>query len=212
MPTLDAAIYNEIRKAGTPLWVSGMTVAKWQDVRSPIDGEVYMRTAATGGGTTDPADDWTNYVARSYRRITALPTVGDVGLEALPSTAKFASNAVVVVPTATSAGVRVSQLSVSGRGQIAYLGFAKGSANGGTLELLIDGRTVFNDLVLTAGANFAIILAGSHGSNGSYPASVAIPDSGGGIEFRRSVELYFTPATTSIGTAGRLAYIIRGVS
>lgn len=51
------------------LWASGMTVRKWQTVQSPLDGELYTRTAATGSGATDPADDITNYVAASYRRI-----------------------------------------------------------------------------------------------------------------------------------------------
>lgn len=203
--------YNE-SSSSHKVWVSGMPVRTGQEVVSSIDKEVYRWISADGTSSTDPADDWTNWVARSYRRITALPTVGDIALGAIPSTAGFASNAVVVNTTATSTGVRTSLLSVSGRGQIAYLGFAKGTTGGGTLELLIDGRTVFNASVLAGGANFAVILAGSHGSNGSYPASVAIPDSGGGIEFKRSVELFFTPTTNSLGTAGRLAYIIRGVN
>lgn len=56
------------------LWVSGATVTQWDYRKSPIDGEVYQRTAATGGGTTDPANDTTNYVAASYVRVSALPS------------------------------------------------------------------------------------------------------------------------------------------
>lgn len=48
--------------SGATLWVSGQTVARDAAVISPLDRRTYRRKTATGGGTTDPSIDVTNYV------------------------------------------------------------------------------------------------------------------------------------------------------
>ena len=80
--SLVAAIYNTVLGMRKRTWASGMTVRKNEIVKSPADNEDYERVTATGGGTVDPADDTTNYVARSYTRVLSLPksdTVSTVG-------------------------------------------------------------------------------------------------------------------------------------
>lgn len=152
MSSLDAAIYNEARKAasGAPLWVSGMTVAKWQEVRSPLDGEVYRRKTATGGGTTDPAADMTNYVAVSYQRPTAITNAWSGGGAAMSGGGAYppsSANAMVSSP-ALSAGVRQVVLSVSGKGTLQVAGVhippAGASAVTVRLEVIVDGRPIFD--------------------------------------------------------------------
>lgn len=46
---------------GVPLWVSGQPVRQYSPVRSPADGQQYVRMTATGSGATDPSADPTNY-------------------------------------------------------------------------------------------------------------------------------------------------------
>lgn len=47
--------------AAAALWVSGTTYSNGQRVISTLNGQLYRRTGATGGGTTDPRDDTANY-------------------------------------------------------------------------------------------------------------------------------------------------------
>ncbi|WP_288379842.1 hypothetical protein [uncultured Massilia sp.] len=51
--------------SGATLWVSGQSVARDAAVISPLDRRTYRRKTATGGGTTDPSIDVTNYVLLS---------------------------------------------------------------------------------------------------------------------------------------------------
>jgi len=191
-------------------WASGMTVRQWEVVVSPTDGEEYRRTASTGGGTTDPADDTTNYVADSYTRVTALPGGITPYSQAAASGANFANGAVKVATGVIAAGARTQILSVSGRGLICYLGFMKGAANGGRLEVAIDGRSVFDASIQSANsdANVLIGSAGPGGSSFGYAAYYALPEPG--IEVKRSLVVHYTPTTTATHASNTvLAHIIR---
>lgn len=88
----------------TRVWQSGMTVTQGERVISSLDWEEYRRIAATGGGTTDPADDLTNYNALTYRRVTGLGSPPTLVNNAQPG--NFANGATKVLVGALAAGVR----------------------------------------------------------------------------------------------------------
>ena len=213
MSSLDAAIYNEARKAasGAPLWSSGMTVAQWQEVRSPLDGEVYLRKTATGSGATDPADDTTNYIAVSFGRVSAVPIVT---LASSTSLVTYVFNGVTKVLTGTiNIGVRTSILSITGRGRADFLGFFKGAPGGGTLELFIDGRQVTAGSISALASNAALLIgsAAGHYDGTSYVNLYnALPM--GGVSFRRSLQVFFTPTSSAVGANAALMYSVTGES
>lgn len=192
------------------LWSSGETVLKWDYRKSPIDGEIYQRITATGSGTTDPADDVTNYVAVTYPRATARPAT---------STREIATNSngiiasVYVTVAAISAGVRTKILAATGRGSCSFLAWQAnmGTANG-RLEIVVDGRTIY-DATQTMGAapthQWCQIPVGSLINAGAATFNfLAIPD-GAPLVFRRTFDVWFTPsATTSAGN--QLWHAVRG--
>ena len=88
---------------GVKTWVSGAPVLQRALVVSPADNEVYIRKTATGSGTTDPADDTTNYNAVSYSRVLNLPVPPVIARSAPAGT--FAANiAMSGIPATSSAG------------------------------------------------------------------------------------------------------------
>ena len=112
---------------GAPkVWASGMTVAQYDYVVSPADKEVYQRITATGGGTTDPADDVTNYAARSYTRTVALQTPTNLQNQAAGDY-YFANGATKTNPS-LPASTRTKVLGLSGRGEVQFLGMLGGSS------------------------------------------------------------------------------------
>lgn len=61
--------------SASPLWVSGASYTQWISVvRSPIDGQKYLRRT-TGAGTTDPSLDTTNWQPESPRARKSLQRV-----------------------------------------------------------------------------------------------------------------------------------------
>lgn len=209
MSSLEAAIYNEVRKAGTPLWVSGMTVEQWAVVISPLDGEVYRRITATGGGATDPADDTTNYIAVSYERVVSVPIVTLMSTSS--SLADILNGVPRVLVGATSVGVRKSILSITGRGRADFLGLVKGVAGGGTLELFIDGRQVTTGSISTSNNGVALLIGSAAGYyNGTKYLNLynALPMDG--VSFRRSLQVFFTPSTNAATSATTLMYSVNG--
>lgn len=194
------------------LWVSGATVAQWDYRKSPIDGEVYQRTAATGSGTTDPANDTTNYVAASYVRVSALPSKNAIdNLSNAP--AQFANNSVKVAINGITAGTRTQILNLSGRGSIAFLAILKAATGGGTVEIIVDGITIYNSATSTATTTEAHCFIGAPGSAdpgvGSVrPFAVAIADAMPVI-FRRTFVVWYTPTTSASGAQATLAYDLR---
>ena len=184
------------------VWASGMTVRQWQTVRSPLDGELYTRTASTGGGTTDPADDITNYRAESYKRWTALVC------DATPRSpgGAFAVGAKKVSTPVVSVGVRTLCLEMLGRGMVDFMAVSRGGGSGPMrVELVIDGRTVYDETQTYSTAVQWSTLLGSVALNGSSQLDTPI-DASNAIEFKRHLRLYMTPTTTSFSVAGSIAY------
>lgn len=195
--SLEAAIYNEARKAasGAQLWVSGMTVAKWQEVRSPLDGEVYRRKTA-GAGATDPADDITNYVAVSYSRVTALPAPGTTARTGGGEIGNFANGANKSALNSVPVATRTQILNMSGRGSLLFAAIVSGAfaSYSRRLEVVIDGRTVLDVTVSSAsnGAYQLFVGTGMALLDGAtlYPVYSAIPQID--LPFRRSCSVFLT--------------------
>lgn len=194
--------------ASAPLWFSGMTVQKWQTIKSPLDGELYTRTAATGSGATDPANDLANYVAASYRR---------TGPLAVPPGTFSTSNAFVTYGATRSApvisaGVRTLLVSATGRGSLTFLGASQSASGTRTArwEVLIDGRAVL-DQSIGISVNQAFVVVGRTTMNSAGVEGVYAWEDYSPVEFRRSCEIYITPV---IATAGSeyWAYRLRGLA
>lgn len=192
-----------------PFWVSGATVAKGQWVTSSADNEIYQRITATGGGTTDPADDITNYVARSYVRTSGLvPTKQVSAYPGDMSTAIGHLGATKVVVGAITVGARTLALSITGRGVVDYLATAKSNSGTYRVEVIVDGRTV-SDETITAAANKSDIYIGSPTlGEATYQSQFAIrqPD---GVVFKRSFAVYLTAVATAAGSGCGVAYSVR---
>ncbi|TDS73390.1 hypothetical protein [Comamonas sp. JUb58] len=207
---LFSEIFNSGGGSGANLWISGVPVPQWGLVISPLDGEVYRRTTATGAGTVDPANDITNYMAASYRRVTALTTYIDINN--LSSTADRFANGATKLNMNITVNTRTNLLNVTGRGLVQYLGVIKAAASGGRLEVLIDGRSIFDKTVGTVNANYAAIVVGSAinwtTDNGAsnIAAYTALPEEG--VEFKRSLQVFYTPLTVAT-TVGTFAYMLR---
>lgn len=208
--SLIAAVYNAVIGMRKRTWASGMTVKKGEIVKSPADNEDYERITATGGGTTDPADDVTNYVARSYKRVTSLSkgrsfTMPNYGGAAGPVGATAATMGAV------SPGTRTLALSITGRGTIQYLLAAKAESGSMRVEILIDGRTVLDETAaFSSGIGFLYVGAPMYVATAS-DSSVhkALPELGG-PQFRRSLHVYLTPIGTASYSSSGVAYIVGG--
>lgn len=187
-----------------PLWVSGATIARGQWVTSPADDEIYQRITAAGGGTTDPADDITNYVARSYVRTAALPATAYVGyLTAF-------HNQVSVSPAEIALNARTLVLSITGRGSLGALQFKKGAGGSLRIEIICDGRSVYDQTRSTVATTHSFVAVGvlsSIESTGCLSEILGpIPEP---MQFRRSLQVFVTPTVSSGTSAPTLAYIVR---
>lgn len=190
------------------IWSSGLTVTQGQTVLSPADWELYTRISATGAGATDPADDLTNYIARSYRR--AAPFAAPTGRIAVGGS--FATSGATRVAPVISAGTRTLLVSASGRGSLTFLGAANNNAGTKTQrwEIAVDGRVLL-DASVANDYGFASIFVGrttmnSSGTEGTYAWEDYSP-----IEFRRSLSIYVTPTATT-NTSEYMAYRLRGLA
>lgn len=199
--------------AMTRVWQSGMTVAQGERVISPLDWEEYRRTAATGGGAVDPADDIANYQSVTYPRVTSLGGSASIASNNSGNTSLFANGAIKITPATISVGTRTEIFSATGRGYVGYLGFQKANTGGGRFEVLADDRSIFDASIQTLNNEFNIII-GASGSGGtsttSFAGYVALPESPG-IPFRRSFRVFYTPVGASTNTSTVLAYILRAV-
>lgn len=195
------------------LWVSGATVAQWDYRKSPIDGEVYQRTAATGGGTTDPANDNTNYVASSYVRTSSLPQRTELD-NGVVHPSNFFNGSVKSVVGVINAATRTRILNVSGRGACGFLGLFKNDSGGGLVEVIVDGITIMSYNTSTTNATSGHVLIGAPGgatvSTLSLPLYAAIAD-GSPVQFRRTFVVWYTPATSASGSNATLGYDIKAL-
>lgn len=193
------------------LWSSGETVLKWDYRKSPIDGEIYQRITATGSGTTDPANDGTNYSASSFTRSGYRLEVPPI--ESAGSSSAFLSTTVVLFPGAFTGGVRTQILSGAGRGRCSFLSFVPVmTAASCRIEVIADGRTVYDYTQSVGGTGnpyIAQIPIGAASPQVSLPFSfTALPDALP-VVFRRSFEVWVTPSiTTSVNS--RLFHQLRG--
>lgn len=193
--------------ASAKMWVSDMTVSQWEAVISPLDGEVYRRKTA-GSGTTDPADDVTNYIAVSYVRSTALPLKSSAwASQSSGGAVYYASNIVKTSPGTIANGVRTSILSLAGRGGVGFIGLQSSSA-GSTfrLEIVCDGRTIY-DSTAAGVLNGTITLIGDAFQNSTVSNNVdgwGVPNPNG-PRFRRTFQVFLTPTVGTFLAAGVLA-------
>lgn len=203
---LGASSYMDL-EAAMRTWASGMTVRKHQSVISPADGEEYRRITATGGGTTDPADDVTNYVARSYVRTVALPAVSQL----FPSGG--VSGAISTTVGAISTNVRTSVLNITGRGALSYLGFVKDvTGSGSRVEIICDGRNIYNVAGSSApSSGYLMLVLGSPIADPAVPGITGLVavESTAPVQFRRSLQVYVTALSAPAASTSKLGYIIR---
>ncbi len=206
--TLSAAI---AAAGGAPrTWASGLSINQGELVLSPTDWELYRRVAPTGSGAVDPADDTGAYRAVSFDRVTSIATP-NVLSNGVATSADFANGATKVLPGAIAVGTRTKILALAGRGSLTYLGWQKANSGGGRFELIVDGLAVFDASIQTV-ANDTTVLVGAPGlgviAGPAYrPAYYAIQRPG--VEFRRSIDVWFTPAVGSTSAQSTLGYITR---
>lgn len=206
MPTLNDL--DSIGGSSAKLWVSGESVDQWDYRKSPLDGETYQRKAATGSGTTDPADDVANYLAKSFDRISGLPP------GALNATSNFNISQAFKGSTRTtvgaiSAGVRTSAINVTGRGIVDFLGVCRGSTGDMRVEILVDGRTLLNEVVTTGSTTEVFTYLGGLAWDAVSSAYNYASPAPGCLYFRRSFQVYLTAISTSAGSLCGLGYILR---
>lgn len=196
-----------------PLWASGAAqqpAGQW--VTSPADKEIYQRIAATNSSTTDPADDVTNYVARSYMRVTSLQksrvfatTVG-VG-------ASGPAGATAALAGAIAVGARTLALNITGRGSVSYLAAFKDASGSLRTEILVDGRTLIDDTPSLGTGTGALFLGSpvydSTTTRDSIYIAGPIPNA---LQFRRSLQVYLTASSGAGGAFCGVAYVVGGVA
>lgn len=204
--SIIAATYNAVLGLRKRTWASGMTVRKYEIVKSPADGEDYERITATGGGTTDPADDITNYVARSYTRTAAIPT----GALLVISNANINNHFIggtKVVTGALPVGVRTSALSITGRGSVDFLGTIKGAAGTWRVEIAVDGRVVHDETISITAGQVQVLIGPSIFSTSTAFDTISSPNDS--VKFKRSFEVHVTAVTTAASANSGIAYIAR---
>lgn len=182
--------------SGAKPWVSGAVIKQYAYVISPADLEIYQRKTATGSGTTDPADDLTNYIAASYERTSALPLrEPDVSSSNHGPTSQLQG-----LPTADlgviTANTRTLALSITGRGSLDALGFNVTQVGTCRVEVLVDGRSVF-DLSRAGNASAGLAWPILGLQMGTTTAMDFLSPLDNALEFRRSVQVYFTPNFTT---------------
>lgn len=174
---------------GTDVWVSGATVERYSYVISPLDLEVYQRKTATGSGSTDPANDLTNYRAASYNRPAVISNAWSSGALTNASNV-FATYTRVVSPT-LSTSVKTTLLSITGGGSLQWSAISsRGVANTSVFEVVLDGRTLYSASHVNpdAASRYAIAV-------GSLANGVPLFED---MRFVRSCEVFITPNTAGI--------------
>ena len=193
---------------GVKPWVSGKTYKRRQYVISTLDDEVYIRKTADGSGTTDPADDTTNYRPVSYTRTLALPNADIVPAGSV--SAMFVGGTKNVVG-ALAVGARTNVLSVTGRGAIDYLAYHKNAVGSARVEIIVDGITVMDRTDSTYGTTNALLAVGQpiDGSSSSVAGVRVDPN---GVQFRRSLNVWITNTATAGAVSATVAYHLQSIA
>ena len=138
MPTLTELLGIA---GGIPYWVSGTTYALGKTVRSPTDHQLYVRIIA-GAGTTDPANDTTNWRPDGARPI------------------KSTQRGVINIPDGTTTAAATISPVLTARTQLRILG-GSGLNSGG--YLIAPRIELTNSTTITATCSFVVagaVLAG----------------------------------------------------
>lgn len=179
------AKFSDLDPSGSgaiPLWTSGMTVEQHAVVLSPAAAlKPYIRTAATGGGTTDPALDSANYRAWGARPVRAIfgsdstvsadmPTVGGTGW-------REGNNLRYTLSGALTANTYKTVLSVSGVGELNFcaLSTLDATSRNCSLRITADGVVVYEKTVVALGSQKAIVGVGGIDSSVSGGAAKFAP-------------------------------------
>ena len=182
--------------SGAKPWGSGAVIKQYAYVISPADLEIYQRKTATGSGATDPADDLTNYIAASYERTSALPLrEPDVSSSNHGTTVQLQGLPIADMGVIT-ANTRTLALSLTGRGSLDALGFNVTQAGTCRVEVLVDGRSVF-DLSRAGNASSGMAWPIVGLQMGATTAMDYLSPVSNALEFRRSLQVYFTPNFTT---------------
>ena len=184
-------------------------MGQFEEVYSPADGEVYRRKTA-GSGATDPADDATNYVAVSYDRTSALSAANLITSVGSAMTT-VGTGSTKTNLAAIGVGARTSVLSVTGRGCIDYLAFAKFATGTTRVEVFVDGRSVL-DQTDTYSTTNALLVLGMLSAGSSATNLIEARFDPAGVQFRRSLEVFITNTATASTTAAGIAYHLRSVA
>lgn len=109
-----------------------------------------------------------------------------------------------------AAGARTKILDLSGRGSVDFLGVFKNSANDGTVEIIVDGRTLLNATTTNSNDTVSHIILGGSGSDGNagFLQFIAVPYANL-VQFRRNFVVWYTPVSTGTGTNAVLGYVAR---
>ena len=199
------------------LWASDVSVAKWETVKSPLDGELYTRKTATGSGTTDPADDVTNYFAASFARCGAMfvkPTASFLNNGGTANNSSYAYGIPRVQPGAVAINTRTLIYSQIGRGALTFLGLYASGARTLRVEVIIDGRTV-HDGSYTSTASYQVCTLIGNVVSGTVPGGGAASVEAFGYQdsfgplFRRTLQIYVTPTSGGIAAADAFAIATR---
>lgn len=177
----------------TPAWVAGFH-RRGEVSMSTVDGEIYQKITADSNDTTDPANDTTNYLSRSYQRTTSFED----------TSYRPPQNGVLRGTTFGSTltlNTRTRVLNLTGRGKLTMLILRCSSVNGQVnlrYEVLVDGRSILDLSTSDSGSRGPVLLAAFSGfDSSSNPLLVPSPV---GVQFRRGVEVYFT--LTNVNVAG----------
>lgn len=141
------------------VWVTGMTVEQGGVVLSPgANLKPYIRTAATGGGTTDPALDSATYRAVAERPVRSLygnesTVASDQPVIAVSAPFLCRNNVRQTLSGALTAATYKSILTVSGGGTLRFaaMGVVNPTARTASLRIVIDGVTAFERSVAFTG-------------------------------------------------------------
>jgi hypothetical protein len=203
---------SDFYASGAKPWVSGKTYKQRAYVISLLDDEVYIHKTASVGGTTDPADDTTNYRPVSYTRTLALPSADMIsGVSSNPALCFAGATRNIV--GALAVGARTNVLSVSGRGAIDYLAYHKSAAGSARVEVIVDGITVLDrtDATYATTAAFLGIGQSSAGSAASNALAEARLDPNG-VQFRRSLNIWVTNTATVGAASASVAYHLQSIA
>jgi hypothetical protein len=149
-----------------PIWASGMTVQQGVVVLSPAANlRPYIRTAATGGGTTDPALDSSTYRAfceRPARAIYGADSTASADMPTMGTSAwRNANNLRKVLAGALTANTYKSILSISGAGRLRFAcaAVADSTSRTASVRIVSDGVVVLERSVAFTGYSDVGILA-----------------------------------------------------